>query len=458
MSIRRLSLTILPTSVNLPRVTTGGSLTTGTNGLQPATLSISTNAVEDARVPTLDDLLTADPDQFVATYTDIAAVNLACARGLPNCDESEFPKYLALLDTIAEAVRRQTEKNFRLFKLKAAQFNNSEGVYRLYTMEHVFRIQFGIKYDPVVREATKNGGSWNTTDSTEIFVHGLLSAKRTGTCSSLPTFAIAVGRRLGYPLTLILVPNHTLYRWDDGKEVFNLQPNETGGEVKSDEYFYEWPRKWNDVDHQMNARTKVWLHSLMPKQEVSKYLCNRALMLRETRRYDEAIQALDAAERFDPINPACTDIRISIEYVMAGGDIPAFLSGNGPKFLGGSGVSSTMPSLPPGTDPKSFSCIVGGPTSPWVEPLQQGLKTCSLGPPVSSFVATSGDHPSPRQSSLVVDARVQEAQDFSLEHARLVQLINESNRNRSAKHPNGNPPTEPLFRQLTQMLLNRKGQ
>jgi hypothetical protein len=226
-----------------------------------------------------------------------------------------------LLDTIAEAVKKQTERQWRLFKLKPQQFNHSENVFRCYTMEHVFRVQFGIRYDPVVRDAAKNPGPWRPADSSEVFIHGILSDKRTGTCSSLPTFAIAVGRRLGYPLKLILVPNHTLYRWDDGKEVFNLQPTEAGGEVKTDEYYHTWPRKWNDIDHEFNRRTKVWLHPLTPRKEVSKFLCNRALMLRETQAHREATIAIRAAERFDPTNPACGDIYQNFGLTMATGAV-----------------------------------------------------------------------------------------------------------------------------------------
>jgi len=76
-------------------------------------------------LPTLHDLFHLDPDQFVGRYPDIAAVNLACAGGLPCADENEFPEYLALLDTIAEAVRCETDRNRRLFKLKPAQFHHS---------------------------------------------------------------------------------------------------------------------------------------------------------------------------------------------------------------------------------------------------------------------------------------------------------------------------------------------
>jgi hypothetical protein len=402
-------------------------------------------------VPSLAELHTADPDQFVAKYTDIGAVNLACARGLGNCDEDEFPAYLALLDTIAEAVRRQTEKNFRLFKLKPKQFNNSENVFRLLTMEHVFRVQFGVKYDPKVRDITQNNEPWMSDDSSELFIHGLLSKKRTGTCSSLPTFAIAIGRRLGYPLKLILVPNHTLYRWDDGTEVFNLQPNDVGGDVREDEYYKTWPRNWDEYDYEVNARTKVWLHSLTPRKETSKFLCNRALMLRDAGRHDEALKALDAAERFDPINPACLDIRDSVEYAMAGGDIRALLNGEvrahlipgaKVKFVGGFGLNVETPPSPAAVSLSMYS-------------ENSSLNGLSAGPVISGFASPL---PSPSElARAAADRRLQEEAAFADEHYRLVNLINESNRNRSPQHPNGNPPTEPLMRQLTRLLQGRKG-
>jgi hypothetical protein len=156
-----------------------------------------------------------------------------------------------------------------------------------------------------------------------VFIHGILGPKRTGTCSSLPTFAVAVGRRLGYPLKLVLVPHHTLYRWDDGTEVFNYQHTEAGGQVQPDGYYHTWPRVWDEEDHRLNERTQVWLHSLTPAKEASKFLCNRAILLREVGRHPEALAALAAAERFDPINPACPDIRLSVEYAMAKGLIPS---------------------------------------------------------------------------------------------------------------------------------------
>ncbi len=122
---------------------------------------------------------------------------------------------------------------------------------------------------------------------------------------------IAVGRRLGYPLKLVLVPNHTFYRWDD---VFNYQHTAAGGDIRSDESYHEWPVKWTHEDFAMNKRTKTWLHSMTPRQETSKYLCNRAILLTGSGRCDEALQAIDAARRFNPNNPACPSIREEIQF------------------------------------------------------------------------------------------------------------------------------------------------
>jgi hypothetical protein len=290
-----------------------------------------------ALIPSLHDILNPNinADDFVAKYSDIAAINLACARGLPSADENEFIDYLELLDAIADAVRQETDRSWRLFKLKPSQFNNSEAVFRLYTMEHVFRVRFKIAYDPLVHKATEGGKTWTTVDSTEIFINGILSAKRTGTCSSLPTFAIAVGRRLGYPLKLALAPNHTFYRWDDGSEIINLQHTEAGGEVRPTEYFHQWPRKWTEIDYAINERTRVWLHSMTPRQEASKFLCNRAILLRDTGRCREAMEAVNAAERFNPVNPACDEIRFSIfQQEQHQNSVPSVSSSGTPINLG----------------------------------------------------------------------------------------------------------------------------
>jgi hypothetical protein len=83
---------------------------------------------------------------------------------------------------MAEAVTKHTDRSWRLFKIKPAQFQNSANVFRVLTMEHVLRVSFGVRYDPKVSEDMNNGNNfegWRPTDSTEVFIHGVLSEKRT---------------------------------------------------------------------------------------------------------------------------------------------------------------------------------------------------------------------------------------------------------------------------------------
>jgi hypothetical protein len=91
-----------------------------------------------------------------------------------------------------------------------------------------------------------------------------------------------------------------------------MQHTEAGGEVRTNEYFHEWPRNWDEIDYAVNERTHVWLYAMTPKEEVSKFLCNRGIFLRDIGTYGEALQAIDASERFNPVNPACVEIRLTI--------------------------------------------------------------------------------------------------------------------------------------------------
>jgi hypothetical protein len=81
----------------------GFYLSTPTNGECLANVIAPQGAARSVLVPTLNEILTADPDQFVTKYTDIAAINLACATGLPGSVEIDIPKCLAIIDRMAEA-------------------------------------------------------------------------------------------------------------------------------------------------------------------------------------------------------------------------------------------------------------------------------------------------------------------------------------------------------------------
>jgi len=52
-------------------------------------------------------------------------------------------------------------------------------------------------------------------NSRDLFLHGMVGSDNGGTCVSMPVLYVAVGRRLGYPMRLVLAKAHVFARWDD---------------------------------------------------------------------------------------------------------------------------------------------------------------------------------------------------------------------------------------------------
>ena len=77
----------------------------------------------------------------------------------------------------------------------------------------------------------------------------------TASVNLLLTLQVPVGRRLGYPLKLVVTKAHVFVRWDDGRERFNIETAGNGGTGSySDEYYRSWPEKW------LPAEAKAKLH------------------------------------------------------------------------------------------------------------------------------------------------------------------------------------------------------
>ncbi len=72
------------------------------------TIGHTLGATAKQAIPTLSEILAADPEPFVQKYTDIAAVNLACAVGLPKAEDIDIPKCLAALEAMALWTRQKT--------------------------------------------------------------------------------------------------------------------------------------------------------------------------------------------------------------------------------------------------------------------------------------------------------------------------------------------------------------
>jgi hypothetical protein len=248
-------------------------------------------------IPSIQEILTSDPDEFVAKYTDIAAINLACAQGLPGAEAFDGPRMLAALDAMAVWVKQKTARSWHLFDQNPAQFDGSKNIFRVMFMLHHLQQQFRVHYNPALIARDSEFDPLSIRDN---FIYGILSEERMGTCATLPVFAIALGRRIGYPLKLVNVPDHLLFRWEDGQERFNVDYNGEGGAIHPDEYYYTWPTPWDQNTYSLNQELAHWLTSQTARQEVAIFLGFRCLALEKLGRFEEYIACMDAAARFDP--------------------------------------------------------------------------------------------------------------------------------------------------------------
>ncbi len=148
---------------------------------------------------------------------DVAFVNLTIAAGLPGSESLDVHAALARLDRWAELIDTNTthwRSNF-----VAQDECRTDAEFRMMAMVTLLQRDLGVTYNPACMT-----GPFNALNSRDHFLHGALS-EHGGTCCSLPTLYLAVGRRLGYPLKLVHTKRHSFVRWDDphGGEQFNVE-------------------------------------------------------------------------------------------------------------------------------------------------------------------------------------------------------------------------------------------
>lgn len=249
---------------------------------------------------------------------DLAQLNLLASEGLPGCEGQDVEKLLTQLDTWTQQVRIETERNLHRFREHPEEYERSEAYYRMGMLITVLQQDFGVRYNPNLikpsEKATPETDKDFLTNCANVFLTGILR-DRIGTCASMPTLYVVVGKRLGYPVKLVSVKDHLFVRWEDQKERRNIEGTSQGIVCRSDTDYAEW-RKVPEV--QIKAGWQ--LRSLNPREELAVFLLTRAGALRFHKRNNDAIVAYAQAHRLWPENPDFK-VRLADSVVEA---VPAY--------------------------------------------------------------------------------------------------------------------------------------
>jgi Transglutaminase-like superfamily len=162
--------------------------------------------------------------------TDPLVMNLLVAKSIPSLADLDISRYERLADQWAEDVRRRLPSAEKVFRQTPQDWKNDVNFFRLGVLCSYLEHEAGIAYNEDQRTAT----AVYYTDPSDLFLNGVMDTRR-GTCGNMAALHVAIGRRLGWPVSLAWVRSHYICRYDDGQVTHNIEATQAGyGGFKSD--------------------------------------------------------------------------------------------------------------------------------------------------------------------------------------------------------------------------------
>lgn len=264
---------------------------------------------------------------------DIALANLLCAEGLPGAESLDIKSSLTLIETMARKVWQETDRLRPRFWQRPQEFYHSEAYFKMIVLVTVMQEDFGIHYNParIAPPDKPEPTAKFFADSNDVFINGALGPKRSGTCSSLPVFYVAVGRQLGYPLKLVTAKAHLFLRWEDEREKMNIEASGRGLSIFPDDHYRKWPFPISAEEEKQG----YFLRNLTPAEEVAIFLQARAQALIVHQRFAEAREAIKLAANLTPQWSEIKKLYVSyVDQVESGPPKPMLLDRGLPHVVG----------------------------------------------------------------------------------------------------------------------------
>jgi len=234
---------------------------------------------------------------------DIARMNLACAFGLPGAGEVDIASKIATLNQWAQRIRLETERHLYRFHNSPTEFQNSEAYFRMLMMAQVLCEDFGVHYNPASLHFSWNLDRAEPLVAADWFLPGVLGPARSGTCASMSVLYVALGRRLGYPMYLVLAPGHVLARWAsaDGKERFNIEATEDRGfGSPPDDYYIATARAHGVPFHERDLASGLFMVNLSPSEEAAFFFNCRGACWYSHKQWHDSLAAYSKAACLNP--------------------------------------------------------------------------------------------------------------------------------------------------------------
>ncbi len=219
---------------------------------------------------------------------DPMVMNLVVAKAIPSLAHIEIDRYCRWADRVAEGASRWLSSVEAEFRKTPEDWDNDIHMFRLGMLSQFLDQALGIAYKESHRELKKV----SYTDPNDLFLTGVIDTRR-GTCGTIAELHLALGWRLGWPVTLTKSWWHCLLRFDNGQVVWNLETTDTGrGAFSCQTDAYIMQRDDIDPEH---VRSGSDLNTLTPRQVLGVFVGSRGRHLWDTMKIQEARKDFELA-------------------------------------------------------------------------------------------------------------------------------------------------------------------
>lgn len=154
---------------------------------------------------------------------DVLELNLAVAREVKGAEKIDYNRYSLIVEGWTEQFSRWLVSAEYEFHKTPYKWENDIDFFRLGMLAQFLDQVIGIAYN----EEQKYLKAIRYKNLGDLFLHGLIDTKR-GTCGTMSTLHVTIGRRLGWPVSLACIDSHFVCRYNDGKKVYNFETTNTG--------------------------------------------------------------------------------------------------------------------------------------------------------------------------------------------------------------------------------------
>jgi hypothetical protein len=155
---------------------------------------------------------------------DPLEMNLRVAQGIPRLANLDVIHYKRLADRWANEIKRCLSSYEKEFHKTPQDWDHDLHKFRLGVVCQFVHFDLGIRY----KEEQKDVAKISYTDPSDLFLNGVMDTRR-GTCGNMATLHVALGWRLGWPVSLAMAGWHCLLRFDNGQVVWNVEATNTEG-------------------------------------------------------------------------------------------------------------------------------------------------------------------------------------------------------------------------------------